>query len=87
MDKKDWKNFMWGALFGIFASLIGIFIGLQVSSSLGTILLSPAILISKVINQPFRNFSAGLVIFTLVFTLAVWGGVFVLLGRLRRALR
>ncbi|MBC6401455.1 MAG: hypothetical protein GDA51_01875 [Ekhidna sp.] len=85
-NPKDKKNFKWGALFGIFASLIGPFIGLQVAPFVGTSLLFPAIFVSTVIGQPLGNFSTGFMIFTFIFSIVFWGGVFVLLGRLKRAI-
>ena len=83
MTKKDNRNFKWGALFGVIAPILGLFVGLQIVPFLGTILLFPSVLISKVNGQPLGEFSTSLMVLSFILSIIVWGGIFVLIGRLK----
>jgi|GEM_PF-5152391 len=74
--KYNNRNFLWGAIFGLIAPFIGMFAGLQVAPFLGTILMFPIIVLSKMIGQPFGNFSATLMILSIVLSIICWGFIF-----------
>jgi hypothetical protein len=84
MNKKDNKNFKWGALFGVIAPFFGLFVGLQIIPFFGTILLFPFVLISKIVGQPLGEFSTTLLVLSFILSIIVWGGIFVLIGQLIR---
>jgi hypothetical protein len=83
MKDFDKKYFLWGALFGMVSPFIGLFVGLQILPILGTVLMFPIILISKLIDKPFGEFSTMLIVLSVLLSIIVWGGVFVLVGRLK----
>jgi len=87
MNKKDNRNFKWGAFFGVIAPFLGLFVGLQIVPFLGTILLFPSVLISKVSGQPLGDFSTSLMVFSFILSIIAWGGIFVLMGRLKMVIR
>jgi hypothetical protein len=81
MNEQDKAYFLWGAVFGLIAPLAGLFIGLQVAPLIGTILMFPIILISKMVNKPFGSFSTGLMVLSFVFSVVVWALLYVTFGR------
>ena len=84
MNKRDKSNFKWGAIFGLIAPCLGLFAGLQVLPVIGTILLFPAVIISKVVGLPFGEFSTGLIILSFILSVVAWGVIFLFFGRLKK---
>jgi hypothetical protein len=76
------RFFIRGAIFGLFAPIAGLFTGLQLSSIFGNILLFPVILLSKLINQPFGDFSIGLKLSSIILSILFWGISFVIFGKI-----
>lgn len=73
------KTFVAGALFGLIAPIIGLFIGLQINSILGSILLFPIVLLSSILEQPFGMFTLPLKLFSIFLSVLGWGLLFVLI--------
>ena len=72
------KTFIYGMLFGVFATIFGLFAGLQISPILGNILMFPVIAISAITDTPFGNFEPSTMRFAFIITLISWGLIFVL---------
>lgn len=70
------KTFIIGAIFGVIASVLGLFVGLQISPVLANILLFPLLIISKIVQQPLGEWSIFLRIISLLFSMLLWGLVF-----------
>ncbi len=49
-----------GAVFGLFAPFVGLFLGLQASPGLGTAFMAPFVALSVLTGVPFGEMSAGL---------------------------
>lgn len=73
------KALIWGGLFGLVAPFVGIFFGLQVSTTLGNILAFPVIVLAYVTGTPlgmwhpalmFAAVALSVVLFALIFALA-----------------
>ena len=76
MNKTNKRNFIKGAIFGLLAPFIGMFVGLQVAPFLGTILMFPFAIISKIIGQPLGEFSTIVMILSIVLSIVLWGFIF-----------
>lgn len=73
------KAYLIGVICGLIFSLIGLFVGLQVSPALSTFLLFPFIFIGYVISQPLGEWPFALTLTISAFALVTWGMVFVIL--------
>ena len=78
--KKPSKAFIFGAIFGLLAPIFGLFIGLQVSPALGSLMLFPFVLFSILLNEGFLNFPLFLKLFIGVLSVVLWGFIFVLIS-------
>ena len=78
------KTFIYGMLFGVFATIFGLFAGLQISTTLGNILMFPVIAISALTGTPFGMMERQTVIISFIVALITWGLVFVLVKFLWR---
>lgn len=73
---------IFGALFGLLAPFLGLFIGLQVSPALGTILIFPFILASGIFDIPVGHFSAPVWAALIVVSSICWAIIFAAFGLL-----
>jgi len=71
-----------GFVFGLTLTLIGLFIGLQVSSSFGSILLFPLSLASSMLDQPFGQLPNALRFALLGVNSACWALIYWVIYRL-----
>lgn len=81
------KIFIIGAVFGVFASVFGLFVGLQLSPVLANILLFPLFIMGKILNQPLGNWSVFSRIIGLLFSMLMWGMVFVGVAKIIRTIK
>lgn len=72
------KIFVTGLVFGLIAPIMGFFLGMFVSPVLGTVFTFPIVIIGNIIKQPFGMFSTWLLIFSFIFSMLCWGGIFIL---------
>ncbi|PIE78665.1 MAG: hypothetical protein CSA15_06640 [Candidatus Delongbacteria bacterium] len=70
------KSILYGAIFGLIAPLVGLFLGLQVLPILGDVLLLPFHLISKSTNSSLGNLSFLLKMMGLVLSMFFWAFIF-----------
>jgi hypothetical protein len=82
MDKTNKNNFVKGAIFGLLAPFIGMFTGLQIAPFIGTILMFPFVAISKMISQPFGEFSTTMMVLSIVLSIVIWGFIFALFANI-----
>ncbi len=73
------KPLLYGALFGIIAPPVGMFIGLQVSPILANGLMFPIIIVSIAMDVPLGDMSIGLWLTMIALSAGVWGLVFAVL--------
>lgn len=81
------KAIIGGAIFGLIAPFVGIFLGLQVSTILGNILAFPIIGVSAVVGVPFGLWPLWGMIGALLLSIVVWALVFGLISLLVRSVR
>lgn len=65
-----------GFVFGLISPLVGVFLGLQVSSTLGTLFAFPLIVAGWLIGEPFGQLSTLARVATLLISGCVWCAVF-----------
>jgi len=77
-----------GAIFGFLAPFVGLFIGLQISPVLGTLLLAPVISLGDILETPVGDMSDSIKILALWVSIAFWslflGTIFSIIGTLKR---
>lgn len=76
------KCLIWGGLFGLIAPFIGIFAGLQISTTVGNILAFPIIGLSALTGVPFGMWGAGMMLFAFALSVVVWALIFSLIAKL-----
>ncbi len=67
---------LWGALFGLLAPIVGLFLGLQVSVVIANVLLWPALLMSSVLGAPLGTWNIWLMLGGMLVSVLVWALVF-----------
>lgn len=68
-----------GAIFGLIAPFVGIFFGLQVSTTIGNILAWPFILLVIITDVPIGMWSGVLFIFGIALSMICWAIAFLLI--------
>ena len=76
------KAHIWGAVFGLFAPIVGLFIGLQISPIVADILMWPVLLLARIVGTPFGSWGWGLISTGLIVSILLWSMVFALVQRL-----
>lgn len=76
------KAFIYGAIFGLIAPMIGLFVGLQLSTFLGNILMFPFYIIGLFTEEPFGNWSMAMRVLGVLLSMITWGTVFYLIFNL-----
>lgn len=76
------KAFIYGAIFGLIAPMIGLFAGLQLSTVLGNLLMFPFYIIGLFTEEPFGNWSMAMRITGVLISMITWGAVFYLISKL-----
>lgn len=76
------KAFIYGAVFGLIAPMIGLFVGLQLSTFLANILMFPFYIIGLFTEGPFGNWSMAMRVLGVLFSMITWGTVFYLIFKL-----
>lgn len=70
------KALIAGGIVGLILPFIGIFLGLQVSVTLGNILAFPVVALAAILDKPFGTWPLPLLIFSFVLSSAVWALIF-----------
>lgn len=78
------KAILLGCIVGLIAPVIGLFLGLQVSTFLGTILMLPFIMLGSIIGEAFGNFSTLQTIISFACSMLLWASIFVAITRLKK---
>ena len=68
---RFWVGLLMGGVFGLFAPIIGVFLGLQVNTHLGTLFAAPLILVSLILDIPIGDFSLDLQILSLLLSVII----------------
>lgn len=79
---KNNKALTYGMIFGLIAPIIGLFAGLQLSSTLGNIFMFPFHIVGLFTDQPFGNWSTLLKIIGVLVSVISWGLLFYLISKL-----
>jgi len=70
------KNlYIGGVILGLLVPVIGVFVGLQVSTLLGNILAFPIILIVSITGTPFGYWGAGMWVLAAVLSIGLWTAI------------
>ncbi len=81
MMRKQKKIILLGFIFGFILPIIGIFVGLQVSAPLATVMLFPVFLLSEVFfYQPFGELTGLIRLGLFIFSGIFWAFVFWLIS-------
>lgn len=78
------KALIWGGIFGLLAPFIGIFLGLQVSTTLGNILAFPVIGLSYATGVPFGMWHWSMLLLAVALSVVLWALIFALVAKLFR---
>lgn len=70
------KALIGGAVFGLVAPFVGIFIGLQISTVLGNVLAFPVVGLAYLTGEPFGIWGSGMMIFAVALSIALWAIIF-----------
>lgn len=81
------KAALYGGIFGLIAPIVGLFVGLQVSTFFGTLLTFPVIGLSVLLDTPLGNMSGFEKILGLVASIIFWALVFQLVYCVYKKLR
>lgn len=73
---------IWGGIFGLIAPLVGMFVGLQVSSVLGNILMWPFVCIAYMTGLPFGMWGSVMTLTATALSVIVWALIFALAAKL-----
>ena len=73
-----------GVLFGLLMPAVGIFVGLQVSTTLGNVLAFPVIAVVSITGVPFGMWSAWHILIAALLSICIWTVIFSLLDKLLR---
>jgi hypothetical protein len=76
------KALVWGAMFGLIAPVVGLFVGLQISPIVANVLMFPIIGLSAVLGTPFGMWSPSLMLASVILSIAAWALAFALVGKL-----
>lgn len=76
------KKMLAGFVFGLIAPVIGLFIGLQVSTAVGNLLTFPIIGVSILLDVPFGLMSTAVRLGAWLFSGIVWAVIFYVIGQL-----
>lgn len=78
------RVYILGILLGLLSPVIGIFLGLQVSTTLGNMFAFPVIALVFLTGSPFGEWHLGLTLAAAVLSIVIWTGIFAALDRLLR---
>jgi hypothetical protein len=70
------RTYVLGALFGLIVPSIGIFVGLQVSTTVGNILAFPFIFVSLITGITLGMWSPVIWMAAIIVSIAIWTGIF-----------
>jgi hypothetical protein len=75
------KTYIFGILFGVLVPFIGIFVGLQISTTLGNILTFPVVAVSFITGTPFGMWNPTMWLLATVFSIAIWTAIFFIISK------
>ena len=76
------KALIIGSVWGLIAPFIGIFFGLQVSTTVGNLLAFPVIGLVYITGQPFGTWGVGYMVLAVTVSIVIWAILFGLVATL-----
>ncbi len=80
------KKYIFAILFGLFITNFGFFAGLQISPTIGNIIVFPLVISAIITSSGFLSFHKSIVLGLFLFTSLFWASIFILIIKLKTKL-